>query len=540
MAEQPIPKTIPLLIALLAFGIYAANTGDYFRSDDFVSIAEINMSPANFFTGKSLAGSTFYRPLTLLTFWIDNKIWGFAPFGYHLTNILLFTGAILIFFYFLLIIFNDYRIALIASLIMAIHPAHGENAAWISGRTELVCALFMIGALYCFARFKVSPNRGWGWYGGSLILVFLAMLGKENAIMSPLIIVVADVLFQGESNKGVSPYRHLLFFVVLLFYLALRTSILGGIGGYGQVHLQFGLFIFRNMIRYIQFFFIPIDLANHAAFFIKHQLLLLGMFSGILAVAAFFLRRFFKEKPFLFGAVLFFITFLPVCNLFPQNRHAFTMSLGLSIVAASLILPLFSKKVSKTSMGVIVVVIWSVALVLFTVRASAISRTASDISRDVLYQSADLAGKVKGPVRLIALTVPDTYKGAFVMRNGLHHGMKMLFPGRDVESHWLSLVGIYEKDAAGLQIVTYSAVKHEIHIPSQSKGYILLPDANWSRHVGDTKIIGPVGYRITDEDILFRINGIEMIIDEDFINSQGTIMAAYVDGKMTDSWLEEK
>ena len=31
----------------------------------------------------------YYRPLTSLTFLIDHRIWGVAPFGYHVTNLLL-------------------------------------------------------------------------------------------------------------------------------------------------------------------------------------------------------------------------------------------------------------------------------------------------------------------------------------------------------------------------------------------------------------------------------------------------------------------
>lgn len=538
--EKFYPKYIPIIIALLGFGLYAVNIGDYFRSDDFVSIAGVDSSPIAFFTGENLAGSTFYRPLTLLTFWIDKTIWGLSPIGYHLTNLLFFAIILFLFYKLLAAIFIDEKIAVFASLILAIHPAHAENAAWISGRTELVCTLFALAAMLALARFRALGKGAYIWYALSLLFAMLSMLGKENAIMLPLLLVMVDIFFQKDSQRTASPYRHIPYFVILLIYMAVRTSILEGIGGYGTTHFQVGLFIVRNFFRYIQFFFAPLDLANHAAFFIRHQLQFLGFFSVLLGVLAFLLRKSFRQKPFYFGLAVFIITFIPICNLFPQNRHALTMYLGLSTLTASLFAPIFAKDKSRKILGITFIFLWVVLLFGFSTRASLVARTASGISKAVVTQSRELLADVKGPVRLIALTVPDTYKGTFVLRNGLHHAMVLAYPDRQVISHWLSLVGIHETDARGLQIITYSTVKHEIHLPSDNPGYILLPDANWSRHLGDTEIIGPVGYRITDEDHRFRVNGIELIIDEDFINAPGTVIAAFIDGKMTDSWLEEK
>ena len=47
----------------------------------------------NFFTESLISGagqvSNYWRPLLLMSFAIDYRLWGLAPFGFHLTNVLL-------------------------------------------------------------------------------------------------------------------------------------------------------------------------------------------------------------------------------------------------------------------------------------------------------------------------------------------------------------------------------------------------------------------------------------------------------------------
>jgi hypothetical protein len=154
------------------------------------------------------------------------------------------------------------------------------------------------------------------------------------------------------------------------------------------------------------------------------------------------------------------------------------------------------------------------------------------LSESLVKQTAMLVDETTGPCRVVALTVPDTYKNAFVLRNGLHHAMILVRPDREIVSQWLTLVGIEDVTGSGLTVLSQSPVVHEIHLPDHGDGYILLPDANWSRHKGDTKIIGPVGYRITDETPRFRVNGVELSIDQEFWKAPGNLPVAFFDGKM--------
>ena len=132
------PWIIPLILALIGMGLYAANAGDYFRSDDFVLIANARGSIAPYFTGENLGGTTFYRPMTLVTYRLDFFLWGLLPWGFHLTNLLLFGGILALFYACVLAVFPRPALAALAVLIVAVHPAQADAVAWITGRSHLL------------------------------------------------------------------------------------------------------------------------------------------------------------------------------------------------------------------------------------------------------------------------------------------------------------------------------------------------------------------------------------------------------------------
>src|SRR6185503_4024738 len=66
-----------------------------------------------------------YRPLTALSYAIDHAVWGLAPVGYHLTNLLLWALTAIV-----VDAFASRRLsagpALAATLLYVAHPAHCE------------------------------------------------------------------------------------------------------------------------------------------------------------------------------------------------------------------------------------------------------------------------------------------------------------------------------------------------------------------------------------------------------------------------------
>lgn len=530
--------TVPLVIALAGTGLWAANAGDYFRSDDFVSLAGASTAPWTYFTGENLGGSPFFRPGMLVSIWIERKLWGLSPLGYHITNLLLYAGIVVLFHLLLTRLFRDPTFAALAALIFALHPAHGDCVGWISGRTELLLAFFSLLTLVAFLTFRAGKKNRILWYLVSLTACACALTGKENGVMLPFLVVAVDVI--RSNNQRIALRRRLFvylpFFLVLANYLVVRTVVLGGLGGYGELHTQFGLFVLRNFIRYVLFFLVPVDLSGGAPFFVRYQVLLLSVFTLGAVAAIYLLRKRLSSKPFLFGASVAILTFLPAANLFPQNRHALTLNLGLAIMTASLVRPLFAQAHRRRRLAAGLLTLWLVLLAGQSIHASAIFRTASRLSRSVVEQTVTLVDSADAPANLIVLTAPDAYRGAFVLRNGLHQALQLLRPEKNLVVHTMVLAGVRDLQSPKLTIQYMGASGYDIRLDENAWGYLLLPDGNWSRHQGDRVTLGAAHFTIVDEPHRFNVRQIQVRIDPDLLYFSKNLVVAYVEGKMTSSW----
>ncbi|MGH8101570.1 MAG: tetratricopeptide repeat protein, partial [Chthoniobacterales bacterium] len=135
-----------------------------------------------------------YYPLVFTSFWIERRIWGGHPAGYHLTNVLLHAvNAVLV-----LVALRTLNIsgAWVAAMLFAVHPVHVESVAWITERKNVLSGMFYLAALLAYLRFSGiekprdhEPAR-WRFYFLSLILFAGALLSKTVTCTLPAIIAL--------------------------------------------------------------------------------------------------------------------------------------------------------------------------------------------------------------------------------------------------------------------------------------------------------------------------------------------------------------
>lgn len=78
--------------------------------------------------------------------------------------------------------------AFAAAAVFATHPVHAEAVGWVSGRAELLAAVFVLGAWLChLSERRTAPLEAAG-------LIVAAALSKENALAAPALFVVHDLL----------------------------------------------------------------------------------------------------------------------------------------------------------------------------------------------------------------------------------------------------------------------------------------------------------------------------------------------------------
>jgi tetratricopeptide (TPR) repeat protein len=127
-----------------------------------------------------------YYPVLHSAFWVEHLLWGDAPLGYHLVNILLHATAACLFVVFLRRL--AVRGAWLAGVVFALHPVCVESVAWISEQKNTLSAVFYLLAALAYLRFE--RGRAPRWYALGLACFVLALLSKSVTATLPAALLV--------------------------------------------------------------------------------------------------------------------------------------------------------------------------------------------------------------------------------------------------------------------------------------------------------------------------------------------------------------
>ena len=129
-----------------------------------------------------------YYPLTFSSFWLEYRLWGLNPTGYHVVNVLLHALSALLLYRILL--YLNLPGAWLAAAVFALHPVHVESVAWVSERKNVLSGFFYFASALCLFRFfgftgkrEKKPNL-W-WYLAGLLLFICALFSKTVTCSLP-------------------------------------------------------------------------------------------------------------------------------------------------------------------------------------------------------------------------------------------------------------------------------------------------------------------------------------------------------------------
>ncbi|UCH94337.1 MAG: hypothetical protein JSV88_29275 [Candidatus Aminicenantes bacterium] len=213
MIKREKQKTILLLGLLLVFEliIYLPQVGTGFVKDDFAWLSNIVINGKVDYLRPFTITTGFFRPLVSWTFGVQYELHGMNPGPYGWFNLFLHLVNILLVYLLLSSAAVSRAYALWAAALFGLNAKGPPMAVgWISGRTTLLVACFMLLSLYLYLETRQQHRKG-GWSYKQIFLYFLvgvsyfaALLAKETAAAVPIFVFLASFLVEKRKSKGAS------------------------------------------------------------------------------------------------------------------------------------------------------------------------------------------------------------------------------------------------------------------------------------------------------------------------------------------------
>ena len=461
-----LPISMPVLFILLALLAYSSIISSYFLSDDFAQIGRVLEGDWSLSWGREHGG--FFRPIFILSYILDSRLWGENPFGYHLTNILLHGLNSYLVYRLTLRLVSPQKLSpnwarscsLAAGLLFLLHPSHTEAVSWISGRADLLAALFCLTAMLAFIAY-VEKRGSLSPLLLSLPAFALALLSKESALSLPLVLLALGFYFapaaEGKAAHGRVLKAVALFFPVLFLFVLMRRSALGAwLGGYGAAqHLNFSPGWLRD--RFLQASLralmpaFPQELSTHLLKPLKSPAFILCAIAALSLIILIVRRRRRSSGPSMRGeqnrlllllATIFILSLLPVTNLrlslfdTQGERFIYWPSVFTAILVPYLALILLRSGRRWLIMMLVMLLFHSISLY----RMNGTWKEAAELSRSIKEELVRATPTGKSP---LVINAPDNLRGVPVYHNGLEEALRVFQKtGRVERARLIALHGL--------------------------------------------------------------------------------------------------
>lgn len=181
---------ILLLLVLVAVAYYPALMAGFIWDDVIFTSAKPVLEWSGIWDiwsdPRSLKLEGHYWPVVYTSFWLEHKLWGLDPVGYHATNILL-QGINTLLVWRLMLRLTVPGAWLIAA-VFAVHPLHVESVAWVIERKDLLSGVFYLSAALAWLRFMEASR--FRHYFAALGLFAASLLSKTVTVTFPAAVLV--------------------------------------------------------------------------------------------------------------------------------------------------------------------------------------------------------------------------------------------------------------------------------------------------------------------------------------------------------------
>jgi len=279
-----------LAILLITFIIYFPTLQNEFTTWDDDKYVTENYQIRDFtFNNIEIFFSDYYygiyHPFTMASLMIDYHFNELDATYFHLVSLILHLINTALVFILILAIINNLEIAIITSLLFGVHTLHVESVAWVSGRKDVLYALFYLLSLITYIKylniieirlmkaeikknsFQIQFSKATAYYFFSLILYLFSILSKGMAVTLAFSVIAIDYLFKRNLLSRMVIFEKIPFIVLSVIFGIISIHAPETTGGmtnpvdytlFEEIHLASYAFV-----QYLLKMIIPINLSAY-------------------------------------------------------------------------------------------------------------------------------------------------------------------------------------------------------------------------------------------------------------------------------------
>lgn len=200
----PSLRHAPLYAVLAAvFGFHASTLGHPFFGDDFVTLSDVTRHglPSYLRDVLLLRDLTpHWRPLTMLVYWIEYRLFGMDATGFRVVNLTAHLGAVAVLYAFVVNQTGRTLPGAVAAGFFGLTASHVHTVTYVTALPHVLATLLLLGSLLAMQRWLSGGESGW--YRTSLTLYALGSLANEASAVFGAVLAAYALLSGPRGRAG--------------------------------------------------------------------------------------------------------------------------------------------------------------------------------------------------------------------------------------------------------------------------------------------------------------------------------------------------
>ncbi|OFX74415.1 MAG: hypothetical protein A2X12_12265 [Bacteroidetes bacterium GWE2_29_8] len=379
------------IIGILVFTLLAYSnsiTNDFiYNWDDGGYITEYKVIQNLNFENIKVIWTEFYKgnyhPLTTMFYAFEYNVFGPNPIVFHINNLLFHLANVYLVFFFVKLLTKRIETAIIAAIIMGVHPMHVESVSWISERKDVLYAFFFL--LSAISYYYYSTKNKIKYLVYSVILFGLSLLAKSAGTPLPIILILMDFYMKKkiyiDYKLIVSKLAHFALAIGFGVAAILSQDKAGALQDMSSGNFTvFERFLLANysMFQYLYKLFTPHQFSamhpypDKTAGSLPILFYIAPVVIALLVGVYFLIKNKQLKRDYLFGGLFFgamialVLQFVPVGGAIIAERYTYIPYVGLSIIIGQLYCYVKDNHSKWTNIMKIAFIIYAIAFAVIT------------------------------------------------------------------------------------------------------------------------------------------------------------------------------